>query len=474
LKKTDIFQFKVTLKYSDPPIWRRFLVLSDISFDYFHRILQLVMGWEDYHVYEFIVRGERIVNPEGAKPSLFHDKLTSTIEVSLDQRLKRIGSKFQYIYDFGDNWEHEIIFEKRLPFDENQPLPICLEGEMACPPEDCGGINGFYQKLEIISAPPENDEDEDIQSIREWMGDYNPDIFDINTVNQSLEPRKYNGEYNDKIARRHLRFVYDSEHLETFLHQTDIHDNPQNREKLIELIFSDGKFVLDKEKDKIYSKYYLLKQFKTRIQPTPMEIEQEILLPGHRLIPLIDEAFNIKHVKLLYQYKPMDMKNVSFKWREVENFFSLGNVQVIPLNKSGDIKNPDQDISVHVWDLKEFYQRTHFKFGDSILLHPEDIINHSFSTKYVSAAKIKKQQKKIQQADRLFLANLLEVLKMDIPFISISQQLLYAVYGIFQAEPNAWEVPGSPFSELLNKTADIQIFSQEEGTKLLYFKDQGL
>lgn len=79
------------------------------------------MGWGDYHAYEFIVQGERIMNPEGAKPSIFHGKLISTTEVCLYERLKRVGHKFQYIYDFGDNWEHEIIFEKRLPFDENQP-----------------------------------------------------------------------------------------------------------------------------------------------------------------------------------------------------------------------------------------------------------------------------------------------------------------------------------------------------------------
>jgi hypothetical protein len=475
LKKLEIFQFKVTLKYSHPPIWRRFLVLDDTSFNYLHYILQKVMGWDDYHAYEFIVKGESIMNPEGAKPSPFHGKLTSTTEVFLYQRLKRVGHKFEYIYDFGDNWEHEIVFEKRFPFDENQPLPFCLEGEMACPPEDCGGIGGFFQKLELVSTPPGDDEDPDKDSywLREWMGDYDPRHFDINEVNLRLQPRKYNGEFDDAIARRRLEFVYESLHLETFFHQTDIDDNAENRKKLLELIFSSGKFVLDKEKDKIYPNNYLLEQFKTRIQPTPMEIDKGILFPGHRLIPFFDGNNNIKHLKLLYHYKPMDMKEVTFKWKEVEVFFSLLNVQVIPLQNPGDIMNPDRDISLHVWDLGEFYQRTHFKPGDSILLQPEDIRNRSFSIKYVSAAKMKKQQQKIQQADRLFIENLRKVLKMDIPLVSISHQLLYVFYGIFQVEPNAREVPGSAFSELINKTGDIVVSSPAEGIKLLHFRESG-
>jgi hypothetical protein len=469
LKKLEIFQFKITVKNSHPPIWRRFLVLNDMSFDYFHYILQRVMGWGDYHAYEFIVKGERIMNPESAKPSIFHGKLISTTEVCLYDRLKRVGGKFQYIYDFGDNWEHEIIFEKRLPFDENQPLPFCLEGEMACPPEDCGGIGGFYQKLELLSTPPGDDEDrdKDIHWLREWMGNYDPRHFDINEVNRRLQPRKYNGEFNDEIARGSLEFVLDSIHLETFFQQTGIADNAENRKKFLDMIFSNDKFVLDKEKDKIYYKHYLLEQFKTRIQPTSMEIDKGILFPGHSLIPFFDGNYNIKHLELLYHYKPMAVKEVTFKWKEVESFFSLLNVQALPLQNPGDIMNPDRELSYHVWDLKEFYQRTHFKPGDSILLQPEDILNGSFSIKYVSAAKMKKQQDKIQQADRALLENLRKILKMDIPFVSISHQLIYAFYEIFQVESNTWEVPGSAFSELIHKTNDILVFSPTEGMKLL-------
>jgi hypothetical protein len=85
---------------------------------------------------------------------------------------------------------------------------------------------------------------------------------------------------------------------------------------------------------------------------------------------------------------------------------------------------------------------------------------------------MKKQGKKNQQADLLFLENLRKVLKMDIPFVSISHQLLYVVYGIHQVDPKVWEVPGSPFSEIINKSGDIVVFSPAGRIKLLHFKDQ--
>ena len=63
----------------------------------------------------------------------------------------RVGSKAIYTYDFGDSWEHSIVLEKRLPIDPNTPYPVCTDGQLACPPEDCGGIPGFYDLIEVLS-----------------------------------------------------------------------------------------------------------------------------------------------------------------------------------------------------------------------------------------------------------------------------------------------------------------------------------
>jgi len=82
--------------------------------------------------------------------------------------------KFQYIYDLGDNWEHEILFKKIVEPDPNQKYPLCLEGQRACPPDDCGGVPGFEQLLEVLADPTH----EEHHDLREWAGDFDPEKFD--------------------------------------------------------------------------------------------------------------------------------------------------------------------------------------------------------------------------------------------------------------------------------------------------------
>jgi hypothetical protein len=89
-----------------------------------------------------------------------------------------------YEYDFGDSWEHEVALEKILEKDPNLKTPVCLDGAMACPPEDCGGIRGYYDYLAALADPkhPEHEE------IREWMGEkFDPAKFDLKKINRSLK-----------------------------------------------------------------------------------------------------------------------------------------------------------------------------------------------------------------------------------------------------------------------------------------------
>jgi len=107
--------------------------------------------------------------------------------VSLRDVLKRARSKFHYIYDFGDNWEHEIIVEKITPLDAGRHYPCCLAGERACPPEDCGGVWGYKDLLDITSTPDHPDYEE----LREWLGEhFDPEAFDLEAVNRSLKRLK--------------------------------------------------------------------------------------------------------------------------------------------------------------------------------------------------------------------------------------------------------------------------------------------
>ena len=94
--------------------------------------------------------------------------------------------KFIYEYDFGDGWEHRIVLEKILPLGSFEP-PVVIKGKKACPPEDCGGIWGYYELLDAIQDPAH----EEHESMLEWAGgEFDPDEFDMKSINERLDNLK--------------------------------------------------------------------------------------------------------------------------------------------------------------------------------------------------------------------------------------------------------------------------------------------
>jgi len=176
----QIYQLKITLKESRPPIWRRFQVRSDVTLAKLHRIIQEVMGWFDGHLHQFIVGRIYYGVPDPDDLSETRDER----KVRLDQILSVPGRKIVYEYDFGDGWEREIVLEKILSPDPKTRYPRCLDGARACPPEDCGGIYGYADFLEAIRNP----EHEEHEEMLEWIGgEFDPEEFDLEAVNQSLK-----------------------------------------------------------------------------------------------------------------------------------------------------------------------------------------------------------------------------------------------------------------------------------------------
>jgi len=176
---TPIYQIKVTLCESKPPIWRRILVPSDITLAKLHRILQAVMGWYDAHLHQFIVGGVYYGVPD---PDDFIE-IKSERRVRLNQIVAGEKSKFTYEYDFGDSWEHELLVEKIVPPENGVRYPVCIKGKRACPPEDVGGVWGYAEFLEAI-RDPEHAEHEDYV---EWIGgEFDPEAFDLDEINAAL------------------------------------------------------------------------------------------------------------------------------------------------------------------------------------------------------------------------------------------------------------------------------------------------
>ena len=177
---SNIFQMKIMLRESAPPIWRRFLVKDNLTFHKLHEILQVVMGWTNSHLYDFQIKEQRITFPLQD----WDEKVINSKKVKINTLQEK--QKFDYTYDFGDCWEHTIVVEKILYGQTGLPPPICLKGSLSCPPEDCGGIGGYYHLLQIKN----NKSHPEYKERGEWLGkDFNPELFDHNVINKELMER---------------------------------------------------------------------------------------------------------------------------------------------------------------------------------------------------------------------------------------------------------------------------------------------
>ncbi len=178
-----IFQLKITLERSKPPIWRRLLVSEKTKLSDLHYIFQAAMGWTNSHLHQFVVGGNYIGVP-----------FDEDFEETLDESKFRLGeivagekSKFTYDYDFGDGWGHSIVVEKVLPKIKGAKYPGCIGGKNACPPEDCGGIWGFYDLLKIL----EDKQHPEHKEMVEWIGrEFDPKEFDLEKTNEMVQNAK--------------------------------------------------------------------------------------------------------------------------------------------------------------------------------------------------------------------------------------------------------------------------------------------
>lgn len=171
-----LYQFKITLRGAQPLIWRRILVM-DCTLDKLHEHIQTAMGWTNSHLHQFEIQGNRYGDPELLGYGFEELKCIDSTRTNLSQILPKTRRRFafNYEYDFGDGWEHEVLFEGTPPLDPKAKYPLCLEGERACPPEDCGGVWGYSDFLEAIS----NKKHEDHKRMVEWIGgSFDPEEFD--------------------------------------------------------------------------------------------------------------------------------------------------------------------------------------------------------------------------------------------------------------------------------------------------------
>jgi hypothetical protein len=175
------YQLKVTLEDTRPPVWRRLLMPAGATLADLHDAIQACMGWQDYHLHQFIVGDEYygLPDPEYEGSVDMQDESL----VSLGEIIPGQGFRFRYEYDFGDSWLHEILVEEIKPADPVRRYPVCTGGRRACPPEDVGGSGGYEYFLEAIRnrRHPEHEE------MLAWAGgSFDPEAFDLEEANASL------------------------------------------------------------------------------------------------------------------------------------------------------------------------------------------------------------------------------------------------------------------------------------------------
>src|SRR3954451_15234933 len=176
-----IYQLKVGLRGATPPIWRRLEVPADTSLARLHRIIQVAFAWDGSHLHVF-------QTPYGefgiADAELGH---RAEAPVTLEQVAPTVGSAIRYTYDFGDDWEHDVVVEKVLDRDSTVRYPRCTGGRRAAPPEDCGGIWGYADLTQAVTDPTHPGHED----MLEWLGlsdaaDFDPAEFDAQTVTHAL------------------------------------------------------------------------------------------------------------------------------------------------------------------------------------------------------------------------------------------------------------------------------------------------
>jgi hypothetical protein len=181
--KRAVYQLKITLHGCKPAVWRRVLVMNTASLEKLHVIVQIAMGWSNDHLYEFECNKHRFGLPdELSYGEIYDDRSVQVRDLLINEK-----SKLNYTYDFGDNWQHQIVLEKILPAArKNTPVQI-KAGTGACPPEDCGGVPGYNRLQQILKKPKHEEYDE----ILEWLGlesgkNFDPSYFDQDETNQLL------------------------------------------------------------------------------------------------------------------------------------------------------------------------------------------------------------------------------------------------------------------------------------------------
>ncbi len=184
-KPPPIFQFHVSLSFSEPLIWRRICVPGDLNLLQFHQVLQLCMGWSGEHNHQFYV-GKVFYS---SSPTSGSEKSYVEADYTLESLEESIRWCFTYMYDAGDGWEHELVLEEILPAKSEKNVAHIIDGEWACPPEEIGNVHSYQDYINAIENP---DDDRSRTIVKQYsLVDFDPYLFDMKRINEELRTYRF-------------------------------------------------------------------------------------------------------------------------------------------------------------------------------------------------------------------------------------------------------------------------------------------
>ena len=179
----DIIQLRIYLENTKPVIWRRLRVEAQTTLFELHHTIQIAFGWKNYHEYQFSHYDFKIGQPVDEVIESETGVVIDSRDVNLESIVVQPRENFKYEYDFGDSWQHRIVVERFLPKKDLAQYPYCMSGKYSCPPEDCGGIQAYYDLLKILKDKTHPEYKESLK----WVGrSFNPTYFDQDKVNKQL------------------------------------------------------------------------------------------------------------------------------------------------------------------------------------------------------------------------------------------------------------------------------------------------
>ncbi len=169
-----VARLRIELQELEPTIWRRLDMPLSATLEALHEAIQMTMGWTFSHLWEFEVDGRSYGDPSF---QVFDDEpvIYKAKGLRLETAIARGADRFVYVYDYGDNWRHDVIVEEVRDGEPDLEYPAFVSGARRCPPEDVGGPDGFMDFLEAVLDPAH----EEHRAMLDWYGGlFDPVGFD--------------------------------------------------------------------------------------------------------------------------------------------------------------------------------------------------------------------------------------------------------------------------------------------------------